>query len=243
MTSAVGEGASVAGVHEYLSGGRRDPGTRMTGDLAWPPRLFGGCLSSTSPRRRGRAQRFCCSGMAVASSSVTFHNVLPYSRAPRTAGRHRRLRIRGVAGPCLAQLHPRRSCRCRRAHRRMAARYGSRSLSSATPWVRSSPPRYAARKPRRVSGLVTVSPAHLSFPGGDGRRVRARPAMDFYLRLYEYLRTDRDFHPPSRRAGATAPFHPEGRGGHPPQTPNWEPFHLEWLNAPSADHSQRPQFT
>lgn len=52
--------------------------------------------------------------------------------------------------------------------------------------------RYAARRPKRVSKLVMVSPPIYLAPHEIGDVVE-RARMDFYLRLYEYLRRNRDF--------------------------------------------------
>jgi len=52
--------------------------------------------------------------------------------------------------------------------------------------------RYAARNPRRVSGLVMVSPPIYLSPMEIGDTFE-RARMGFYLRIYEYLRTNRDF--------------------------------------------------
>lgn len=52
--------------------------------------------------------------------------------------------------------------------------------------------RYAARKPKRLHKLVLVSPPVYISPAAVGDW-RDRTTMDFYLRLYDFLRSNKDF--------------------------------------------------
>ena len=127
----------------------------------------------------------------IASSSVTFHNVLPLLE--RT---HRCIAIDLLGfgeSPAPAWANYTLADHAAAIERTVA------SLRLREPFTVVGhsmgaliAARYAARKPRRVSGLVMVSPPIYLSPAEIGDAFE-RARMDFYLRLYEYLRTNRDF--------------------------------------------------
>ena len=162
----------------------------MTGDLAWPPRLFRRMPVLHIAAERGEGPTVLLLH-GIASSSVTFHNVLPLLE--RT---HRCIAIDLLGfgeSPAPAWANYTLADHAAAVERTVA------SLRLREPFTVVGhsmgaliAARYAARKPRRVSGLVMVSPPIYLSPAEIGDAFE-RARMDFYLRLYEYLRTNRDF--------------------------------------------------
>lgn len=133
----------------------------------------------------------------IASSSVTFHNVLPLLESTRRCIAIDLLGFGESPAPAWANY-------TLADHAAAIERTVASLLREPFTVVGHSMgalivARYAARKPRRVSGLVMVSPPIYLSPAEIGDAFE-RARMDFYLRLYEYLRTNRDSPRHVRRA-------------------------------------------
>lgn len=127
----------------------------------------------------------------IASSSVTFENVIPL-----LTGAHRVIAIDllGFGG----SPSPEDAEYTIEEHVAALARTIS-SLRLREPFVLVGhsmgsliAARYAAARPRLLRRLVLVSPPIYLPPGAMGNRVD-RTTMDLYLRAYEYLRTNKEF--------------------------------------------------
>ncbi|MEO6116749.1 MAG: alpha/beta hydrolase [Pseudolysinimonas sp.] len=127
----------------------------------------------------------------IASSSVTFENVVPLIE-----GRHRVIAIDllgfgGSPAPVDAQYTieehvaslARTIQRLRLREPFVLVGHSMGSLIAA---------RYSAQRSARLKRLVLVSPPIYLAPGAIGGR-RDRAAMELYLRLYEYLRGNKEF--------------------------------------------------
>ena len=127
----------------------------------------------------------------IASSSVTFHNVLPLLESTRRCIAIDLLGFGESPAPAWADYTL--------AEHAAAIERTVASLRLREPFTVVGhsmgaliAARYAARNPRRVSGLVMVSPPIYLSPTEIGDTFE-RARMSFYLRLYEYLRTNPEF--------------------------------------------------
>ncbi|HEU0206703.1 MAG TPA: alpha/beta hydrolase [Pseudolysinimonas sp.] len=168
----------------------------------------------------------------IASSSVTFENVVPL-----VEGTHRVIAIDllgfgGSPAPADSQYtveeHVASLARTLRALRLrepfVLVGHSMGSLIAA---------RYSASRRARLRRLVMVSPPIYLAPEAIGGR-RDRAAMALYLRLYEYLRTNKDF--TIRAAAGLARFSPI-KNVLVVSEANWRPFVLSLQNSIEAQTS------